>query len=97
MERPARPRAGCEAHRRKPVRTGLIAPPLRPARRPPISGRMTEPTAHRAAPWHGTTILSARTADKVVVIGDGQVSMGQTVMKPNAKKDRKSTRLNSSH
>lgn len=38
--------------------------------------------------WHGTTILSVRKNGKVVVIGDGQVSMGQTVMKPNARKVR---------
>ena len=38
--------------------------------------------------WHGTTILSVRRNGKVVVIGDGQVSMGQTVMKPNARKVR---------
>lgn len=42
-----------------------------------------------AAPvWHGTTILSVRRGGKVVIAGDGQVSMGQTVMKPNAKKVR---------
>ena len=46
---------------------------------------MTNPHAQSAAPWHGTTILSARSEDKVVIIGDGQVSMGQTVMKPNAR------------
>ena len=39
--------------------------------------------------WHGTTILSVRKNGKVVVVGDGQVSMGQTVMKPNAKKVRR--------
>ena len=39
--------------------------------------------------WHGTTILSVRKNGKVVVIGDGQVSMGNTVMKPNARKVRK--------
>jgi ATP-dependent HslUV protease subunit HslV len=39
--------------------------------------------------WHGTTILSVRRNGKVVVVGDGQVSMGQTVMKPNAKKVRR--------
>ena len=39
--------------------------------------------------WHGTTILSVRRGGKVVVVGDGQVSMGQTVMKPNAKKVRR--------
>ncbi|OYX37138.1 MULTISPECIES: ATP-dependent protease subunit HslV [unclassified Sphingomonas] len=39
--------------------------------------------------WHGTTILSVRRGGKVVIAGDGQVSMGQTVMKPNARKVRK--------
>ena len=39
--------------------------------------------------WHGTTIVSVRKAGKVVIAGDGQVSMGQTVMKPNAKKVRR--------
>ena len=39
--------------------------------------------------WHGTTILSVRRGGKVVVVGDGQVSMDQTVMKPNAKKVRR--------
>jgi len=39
--------------------------------------------------WHGTTILSVRKNGKVVVAGDGQVSMGQTVMKPNARKVRR--------
>ena len=39
--------------------------------------------------WHGTTILSVRRSGKVIVAGDGQVSMGQTVMKPNARKVRR--------
>jgi len=39
--------------------------------------------------WHGTTILSVRKNGKVVIIGDGQVTMGQTVMKPNARKVRR--------
>ena len=39
--------------------------------------------------WHGTTIVSVRKSGKVVIAGDGQVSMGQTVMKPNAKKVRR--------
>lgn len=39
--------------------------------------------------WHGTTILSVRKGGKVVVIGDGQVSQGNTVMKPNARKVRR--------
>ena len=39
--------------------------------------------------FHGTTILSVRRNGKVVIGGDGQVSLGQTVMKSNAKKIRK--------
>ena len=38
--------------------------------------------------WHGTTILTVRKAGKVVIAGDGQVSVGQTVIKHNAKKVR---------
>jgi ATP-dependent HslUV protease subunit HslV len=39
--------------------------------------------------WHGTTILSVRKGGTVVVAGDGQVSMGQTVVKSNARKVRR--------
>lgn len=39
--------------------------------------------------WHGTTILSVRRNGRVVIAGDGQVSMGNTVMKPNARKVRR--------
>ncbi|HRC26861.1 MAG TPA: ATP-dependent protease subunit HslV, partial [Alphaproteobacteria bacterium] len=39
--------------------------------------------------WHGTTILSVRKGGHVVVIGDGQVSMGNTVLKSNARKVRR--------
>jgi ATP-dependent HslUV protease subunit HslV len=38
--------------------------------------------------WHGTTILTVRKGGKVVVAGDGQVSLGATVIKANAKKVR---------
>ncbi|MDP1708420.1 MAG: ATP-dependent protease subunit HslV [Gammaproteobacteria bacterium] len=38
---------------------------------------------------HGTTIVSVRRNGKVVVGGDGQVSMGNTVMKGNARKVRR--------
>jgi ATP-dependent HslUV protease subunit HslV len=44
---------------------------------------------HAMPVWHGTTILSVRRGGKVVLVGDGQVSMGQTVMKPNARKVRR--------
>jgi ATP-dependent HslUV protease subunit HslV len=39
--------------------------------------------------WHGTTIVAVRKGNKVVVAGDGQVSVGQTVMKHNARKVRR--------
>ncbi|MBN66850.1 MAG: HslU--HslV peptidase proteolytic subunit [Rickettsiales bacterium] len=38
--------------------------------------------------WHGTTILAVRKGDKVVIAGDGQVSIGHTVMKGSARKVR---------
>ena len=40
------------------------------------------------SPWHGTTILSVRKGGRVVIAGDGQVSMGDTVIKANARKVR---------
>lgn len=39
--------------------------------------------------YHGTTILSVRRGDAVVIGGDGQVSMGNTIMKGNARKVRR--------
>jgi len=39
--------------------------------------------------WHGTTILAVRRGGKVVVAGDGQVSLGQTVIKSGARKVRR--------
>ena len=38
--------------------------------------------------WHGTTILSVRKGNRVVIAGDGQVSLGQTIIKGNARKVR---------
>lgn len=39
--------------------------------------------------WHGTTILGVRKGGEVVIIGDGQVSLGQTVIKGSARKVRR--------
>src|SRR6516164_9053531 len=39
--------------------------------------------------WHGTTILTVRKGGRVVIAGDGQVSLGQTIIKSNAKKVRR--------
>jgi ATP-dependent HslUV protease subunit HslV len=41
------------------------------------------------ASWHGTTILSVRKNGAVVIAGDGQVSVNQTIIKSNAKKVRR--------
>ena len=47
---------------------------------------MTGP--HEPEQWHGTTILTVRKAGKVVIAGDGQVSIANTVIKANARKVR---------
>src|ERR1700735_2106848 len=39
--------------------------------------------------WHGTTILGLRKGNKVVIAGDGQVSLGNTIVKGNARKVRR--------
>jgi ATP-dependent HslUV protease, peptidase subunit HslV len=44
---------------------------------------------HGLTPWHGTTIIGVKRAGRTVIAGDGQVSMGNTVMKPNARKVRR--------
>ena len=45
--------------------------------------------SHGLIQWHGTTIIGVKRGGKTVVAGDGQVSMGNTVMKPNARKVRR--------
>ncbi|WP_374408520.1 ATP-dependent protease subunit HslV [Pelagerythrobacter sp.] len=45
--------------------------------------------SHGLVQWHGTTIIGVKKDGKTVVAGDGQVSMGNTVMKPNARKVRR--------
>ena len=41
--------------------------------------------------WHGTTIIGVRKDGEVVIAGDGQVSLGQTVIKGTARKVRRLT------
>ncbi|WP_412058988.1 ATP-dependent protease subunit HslV [Bartonella sp. DGB2] len=43
---------------------------------------------HKPTTLYGTTIVTVRKAGKVVIAGDGQVSLGQTIMKSNARKVR---------
>ena len=49
----------------------------------------SDPSAHGLVPWHSTTIIGVKRGDTTVIAGDGQVSMGNTVMKPNARKVRR--------
>jgi ATP-dependent HslUV protease, peptidase subunit HslV len=44
---------------------------------------------HDPVGWHGTTILCVRRDGRVAMAGDGQVSLGQTVVKGNARKVRR--------
>jgi ATP-dependent HslUV protease subunit HslV len=46
-------------------------------------------TTHDPLGWHGTTILCVRKDGRVAMAGDGQVSLGQTVVKGNARKVRR--------
>src|SRR5262249_34885253 len=46
-------------------------------------------SAHTNAAMHGTTVLCVRKDNKVVLIADGQVTMGDHVMKHSAKKTRR--------
>jgi ATP-dependent HslUV protease subunit HslV len=60
---------------------GIVAAPLRERA---ISENSSGPEV-----WHGTTILSVRKGGTVVIAGDGQVTLGQTVIKGNARKVRR--------
>ena len=50
---------------------------------------MSHSTSYSQSSWHGTTILAVRKPKSVVIIGDGQVSLGQAVVKGNARKVRR--------
>lgn len=49
---------------------------------------------HNPTTIYGTTIVTVRKGDKVVIAGDGQVSLGNTVMKGNARKVRRLSKGN---
>jgi ATP-dependent HslUV protease subunit HslV len=49
----------------------------------------SDPSALGLVQLHGTTIIGVRRGGTTVIAGDGQVSMGNTVMKPNARKVRR--------
>ena len=68
------------------LRCNMSSLRLNPSPVLPIWRTMSTSSSSGTPQWHGTTILSVRKNGRVVVAGDGQVSMGQTVMKPNARK-----------
>jgi ATP-dependent HslUV protease, peptidase subunit HslV len=60
-----------------------------PDRRPAASSWKDTMAEHDDGRWRATTILMVRKGGKVVIGGDGQVSLGQTIMKSNARKVRR--------
>jgi ATP-dependent HslUV protease subunit HslV len=54
-----------------------------------LSNRVIPMQPQHSDVWHGTTILTVRKAGTVAIGGDGQVSIGQTIVKANAKKVRR--------
>ena len=58
-------------------------------KQPPTVTTASAVRYYSASKWHGTTILCVRKEGKVAMAGDGQVSMGPTVVKGNAKKVRR--------
>lgn len=54
-----------------------------------MPGMNNDEASHGLLQWHGTTIIGVKKGGKTVIAGDGQVSMGNTVMKPNARKVRR--------
>ena len=74
------------------IREGHDVPPL--ARRflsshLPCMQNHFSSSAHDPVGWHGTTILSVRRGKSVCMSGDGQVTLGQTVIKGTARKVRR--------
>ena len=72
---------------RSPLREARLASQAcKPAARfPPL---LEQRSGHLES-WHGTTILGVKKGGRTVIAGDGQVSLGNTVIKPNAKKVRR--------
>lgn len=50
---------------------------------------MNQTVSHDPVGWHGTTILCVRRGSQVAMAGDGQVTLGSTVIKGNARKVRR--------
>src|SRR6202034_887772 len=62
--------------------------PAHPAWPLRVFRNMIDPSPSRES-WHATTIVMVRKGGRTVIGGDGQVSIGQTIIKGNAKKVRR--------
>jgi ATP-dependent HslUV protease, peptidase subunit HslV len=58
-------------------------------RRRALSGAFMQDYSSGRQAWHGTTVVMVRKGGRTVIGGDGQVSVGQTIIKGNAKKVRR--------
>src|SRR3974377_2350885 len=56
---------------------------------PPRGPQLMQNPANSSDSWHGTTILTVRKGGTVAIGGDGQVSIGQTIVKANPQKMRR--------
>src|SRR6187200_2194420 len=72
-----------------PVHTYGRSKLLVPRQSPFLGSRESEPRMSNELSMHATTIVTVRKGNKVVIAGDGQVSLGQTIMKGNARKVRR--------
>jgi ATP-dependent HslUV protease subunit HslV len=79
------PQGFCGAPARAADDRASVAPPPHLSH---MGGDMSGSSADMES-WHGTTILAVRKNGKAVIAGDGQVSLGQTIIKPNARKVRR--------
>lgn len=91
MEAPPSPAGDGLEPRRHAATSRLVAAQGRAIAQGALVGveRASGGDALSEAGWHGTTILSVRRGRRVVMAGDGQVSLGQTIVKANARKVRR--------
>eukprot|EP00798_Chlamydomonas_sp_ICE-L_P010835 gene10835-16922_t len=84
---PSSPTGASEPPTHRPAPMGLRSFSCSPSSSSMAGGNRF--AGHGDPGYHATTILCVRKGGKVVLIGDGQVSQGSTIVKPNAKKVRR--------
>src|SRR5580692_6791528 len=85
---PIRRRRPC-ARAPRPINREASPPRQAPRTTDALGQAMNDQTADRSPGWHATTILMVRKGGRTVIGGDGQVSLGQTIVKGNARKVRR--------